>query len=540
MPKTDALTKQYELEKLQRENKRDAFELEVDEAIIVFDKTKSLNEQKIADETKTFAEREKILARTKQLAEESFKDQAKLAEDFVGKSIDFNSLIVEDDQRVVRAKLEALNTDEVTRKKILEIIDERRTALFDLGELEKGLAKERQEANKTDFGAQDRATKLARLRTEQEREALKQQEMQQEGLKNAVFETEEARAEFVKQQEAETLEARKVALQEFIQELEGQASTIEPLKEQFGTKELKDEYDNVITETQRLKTELAVINADIQKGAQDAMIEATKTAQEEMAEAAKKAAEDLKKLKEDLNKLLSDALDASIEQQQQRVEKAEKAIDKQGELVERQRKRAEQGLANSLKAEQEALAEREKRLQAEQRKLERREKAKAIYAAYAAKSSAGDAEALTDVLKDFAIIETFIKGFKDGGYTGDKGVDEAAGVVHGKEFVFTAAATAKLGLRGMSNEEGLAHIENMILDRSLLEMNAIPAFSFGSPKGVVIDNSDVVAGLKRVEKELKNFEPIGFDLIETYDKAVNMVETKRRGNVTSRRVKRFK
>lgn len=37
-------------------------------------------------------------------------------------------------------------------------------------------------------------------------------------------------------------------------------------------------------------------------------------------------------------------------------------------------------------------------------------------------------------------------GFKQGGYTGDMGVNDVAGVVHGKEFVFDAAATSRIGV----------------------------------------------------------------------------------------------
>lgn len=37
-------------------------------------------------------------------------------------------------------------------------------------------------------------------------------------------------------------------------------------------------------------------------------------------------------------------------------------------------------------------------------------------------------------------------GFKDGGYTGNGGVNDIAGVVHGKEYVFDAASTARIGV----------------------------------------------------------------------------------------------
>lgn len=40
-------------------------------------------------------------------------------------------------------------------------------------------------------------------------------------------------------------------------------------------------------------------------------------------------------------------------------------------------------------------------------------------------------------------------GFRKGGYTGNGGVDDVAGVVHGKEFVFDAAATSRIGVNNL-------------------------------------------------------------------------------------------
>lgn len=44
------------------------------------------------------------------------------------------------------------------------------------------------------------------------------------------------------------------------------------------------------------------------------------------------------------------------------------------------------------------------------------------------------------------VRESQVPGYQAGGYTGNKGVNEVAGVVHGKEFVFDAAATARIGV----------------------------------------------------------------------------------------------
>lgn len=43
----------------------------------------------------------------------------------------------------------------------------------------------------------------------------------------------------------------------------------------------------------------------------------------------------------------------------------------------------------------------------------------------------------------------FTGGFRKGGFTGNGGVDEIAGVVHGQEFVFDAASTARIGVSNL-------------------------------------------------------------------------------------------
>lgn len=50
-----------------------------------------------------------------------------------------------------------------------------------------------------------------------------------------------------------------------------------------------------------------------------------------------------------------------------------------------------------------------------------------------------------------ALLAAFalIKGFKEGGYTGGSGPNDVVGVVHGKEFVFTAEETARIGVNNL-------------------------------------------------------------------------------------------
>jgi tape measure domain-containing protein len=51
-------------------------------------------------------------------------------------------------------------------------------------------------------------------------------------------------------------------------------------------------------------------------------------------------------------------------------------------------------------------------------------------------------------------------GFRDGGYTGNMGVNDVAGVVHGKEYVMTAATTSRIGVANLESlQRGTARVE---------------------------------------------------------------------------------
>ena len=62
-----------------------------------------------------------------------------------------------------------------------------------------------------------------------------------------------------------------------------------------------------------------------------------------------------------------------------------------------------------------------------------------------AKAAAAAKVAATTGLMTAAIAAVDIKGFKKGGYTGNGGVNDVAGQVHGQEYVFDAAATRRIG-----------------------------------------------------------------------------------------------
>lgn len=68
----------------------------------------------------------------------------------------------------------------------------------------------------------------------------------------------------------------------------------------------------------------------------------------------------------------------------------------------------------------------------------------ATFGANATGATAGIALA-ESVLNANKALGSVGKGFKSGGYTGDMGVSDVAGVVHGKEYVMNAEATARIG-----------------------------------------------------------------------------------------------
>ena len=176
---------------------------------------------------------------------------------------------------------------------------------------------------------------------------------------------------------------------------------------------------------------------------------------------------------------------------------------------------------------------------AQQKELERKEKIKAIYSAYAAKSSAGDKDALTDVLRDFAVIEAFIRGFKDGGYTGAGDPSQAAGIVHKDEYVMNQSQTNDFGFKGLSAEQGRMRMEEAFRAKSLLEKNTFRGIPISA--GVTVqDNIEVVNGLKNVEKAVKSQERLNFDVIKAIDGSVKVMETRIKGNTRIRRTKRWK
>jgi hypothetical protein len=71
-------------------------------------------------------------------------------------------------------------------------------------------------------------------------------------------------------------------------------------------------------------------------------------------------------------------------------------------------------------------------------------------------------------------------GFSDGGYTGDKGVAEVAGVVHGREYVFSSPAVHTIGRDKLDALHTSAAAGNKAAVSSVLNLSRVANTSLGS------------------------------------------------------------
>lgn len=129
------------------ELKQDRLERDLDILIDGFDNQKTINERLIADETKTFEERRKILEDTRKLSDDSFAKQIETIQQFTGVQVDANELIKEQDAIVLNQRIRSLGLSEIIEGRLLEIVRERRIAIQDLNEAEKELNEDEKTQN---------------------------------------------------------------------------------------------------------------------------------------------------------------------------------------------------------------------------------------------------------------------------------------------------------------------------------------------------------------------------------------------------------
>ncbi|MEN2047721.1 hypothetical protein, partial [Staphylococcus epidermidis] len=80
--------------------------------------------------------------------------------------------------------------------------------------------------------------------------------------------------------------------------------------------------------------------------------------------------------------------------------------------------------------------------------------------AWYTKAAAAAKVAIDTGVMTAAISAITPQGFSTGGYTGNMGVNDVAGVVHGKEYVLNAAATKRIGVDNLNAMNKGASIGN--------------------------------------------------------------------------------
>jgi hypothetical protein len=119
--------------------------------------------------------------------------------------------------------------------------------------------------------------------------------------------------------------------------------------------------------------------------------------------------------------------------------------------------------------------------------------ATAAYAAMAsipyvgpALGAAAAAAAIAAGMANVAQIRSQSTGYKTGGYTGNIGVNEVAGVVHGREYVMDANATSRIGV---ANLQALQSGAAVVQQNSASAGAAAPATAATAPAGDSVGNT---------------------------------------------------
>lgn len=103
----------------------------------------------------------------------------------------------------------------------------------------------------------------------------------------------------------------------------------------------------------------------------------------------------------------------------------------------------------------------------------------------------GAAAAALQVAQAASIKSVNMQGFKSGGYTGNYGTSEVAGVVHGKEYVLNAEATKRVGINTLNaiNNGGTIQAEKQAQANAKVQGSQAPNVNL-NPNFVIVDERE--------------------------------------------------
>jgi hypothetical protein len=307
---------------------------------------------------------------------------------------------------------------------------------------------------------EDKQERLLALEDLKAKALREQQEKAFSAFVDLLEKQEESLIAFYGENSAEVIAFRKEAGQELL-DVEAKNQELSELQlEESEKRKLKIREDfekkrveaatKTVTQAQALVKKQNAENEKLIKDSIKSIDEDIEATQAKATERAKKRAERQQELIQgiaDTAEKIGAAIVSTFEKQ---ADAAGALVESQAAAVETQRKRAEDGLSNTLKFEQEQLAQRE----AERVRAEKKAKQAAEFIALlnlvSSYAASGDSNALARGLVDFSLLKALEAGFEEGGYTGDNGKSQIAGVVHGQEFVVTADDVKKYGLTGKS------------------------------------------------------------------------------------------
>jgi hypothetical protein len=302
---------------------------------------------------------------------------------------------------------------------------------------------------------------------------------------------------------------------------------LDGLREGKTAKQIAEDVRNIKIEA--LEDEIA-LRKEIGQEVIDLEIELEKQKLAKIEELNKESAEKTAKEKFDEFKKVYDKISSEVQNQLDKQFEAQNKANsdeiqqrKENELE--QQKLGEQGIDNQYAFEKRKREEAQLKEREDLEKQQRIKEGIALSEAYLAAFQARLAEdpntagfrALTDVLLAKGLSKVFTTGFADGGYTGDGGKYEEAGIVHKGEFVIDKETTAEMGLRGAD----MSSFKDRMFSGQLFNHNFMTTDLSNKQRSNYIDNSQVVNAINDLKTEFKNRPVQQVDV----DSLGNLIET---------------
>ena len=377
-----------ENEKELRQVKQDRLEIDLDILIDGFDNQKTINERIIANERETLQTRAALLDKTNQLAEDSFRGQKEVLEELSAAGLDIDDLLLLDATELAK-QIQLLEQSEIINTRTLEVIRERKIVIQDLEEAQQDLNEAEQE------GIDIREDILA----------------QEEALGKQSEDSLEQNNQAIKDLEDDRFANQKANIQRRLDNVK--VGSLEEMR-------LRQELNDLLLEEAE---------------------ENTKKQEELEKEAAERNKEFLQKASETLGDIVNDSFE-------KRLEGLDKKLADTAETIDRLRDKASEG---RLASEESLAFEQKQEIELERQREQTRKKQERSKALFAVLDSFNNNDGnVGKTIADISVIKALagtLTGFSDGGYTGDGGKYDAAGVVHKGEFVIDKETTSRMGLK---------------------------------------------------------------------------------------------